>query len=72
MALTGTLVHIVMGTFSHGIRRATILAIGVIVGAQLGAPLSNRVHGDWIIRGLAVALALIGIRIFFLALWGNA
>jgi uncharacterized membrane protein YfcA len=69
MALTGTLVHIAMGTFSHGVRRTIVLAIGVIVGAQLGAILSSRVHGNWIIRGLAMALALVGIRILFLALW---
>lgn len=71
MALTGTFVHIVMGTFSHGVQRTLILGLGVILGAQLGASLSSRVHGEWIIRGLAVALALIGIRIFFLGLWGN-
>jgi hypothetical protein len=68
MALTGSVVHIVMGTFSHGLRRTIVLAIGVIVGAQLGANLSRRIHGDWIIRGLALALALVGIRILVLAL----
>jgi uncharacterized protein len=67
MALTGSVVHIAMGTFSHGLRRTIVLAIGVIVGAQLGANLSRRIHGDWIIRGLAFALALVGIRILFLA-----
>ncbi|MBI2348929.1 MAG: sulfite exporter TauE/SafE family protein, partial [Deltaproteobacteria bacterium] len=36
MALTGTLVHIVTGTFTHGIRRTIALTIGVVVGAQLG------------------------------------
>jgi uncharacterized protein len=68
MALTGTLVHIIIGTFSHGLRRTIILGIGVIFGAQLGALLSRHIHGDWIIRGLALALALVGIRILFLAL----
>jgi uncharacterized membrane protein YfcA len=68
MALAGTLVHIATGTFSHGAGRTMILAVGVIFGAQVGAVLSNRVHGDWIIRGLAVALAVVGVRILFLAL----
>ena len=63
MALTGTVVHVVMGTFSHGIRRTIVLAIGVVVGAQVGAMLSRHIHGDWIIRGLAIALAFVGIRI---------
>lgn len=68
MALTGTLVHVLTGTFAHGVRRTIALAIGVVLGAQLGAALSNRIHGDWIIRGLAVALAFVGIRILIMAL----
>lgn len=67
MALTGTGVHIFVGTFHHGIRRTIALAIGVLIGAQLGASLSNRVGGVWIIRGLAIALGLVGIRILILA-----
>jgi len=67
MALTGTGVHIVLGAFHHGIRRTIALAIGVLIGAQLGAFLSNHVKGDWIIRGLAIALGLVGIRILVLA-----
>jgi uncharacterized membrane protein YfcA len=42
----------------------------VVAGAQLGAILSNRIHGKWIIRGLAIALSFVGIRILVLAL-GN-
>lgn len=68
MALTGTVVHVVTGAFTHGIRRTIALAIGVVLGAQLGAILSSRVHGSWIIRGLAVALAFVGIRILIMAL----
>jgi uncharacterized membrane protein YfcA len=63
MALTGTLVHVVNGVFVHGVRRTVLLAIGVIGGAQLGALLSNRVGGRMIIRGLAVALIFVGIRL---------
>lgn len=68
MALTGTIVHILTGTFSHGIRRTIALAIGVFIGAQIGALLSNRVHGRWIIQGLAIALGFVGMRIFIMAL----
>jgi uncharacterized membrane protein YfcA len=67
MALTGTVVHIVDGAFHHGIRRTIALAIGVLIGAQLGASLSNRVGGVWIIRGLAIALGFVGVRILILA-----
>lgn len=66
MALTATLAHIAAGSFMRGVRRTLALAIGVVVGAQLGAVLSNRVHGDWIIRGLAAALAFVGLRILIL------
>jgi uncharacterized membrane protein YfcA len=68
MAFTGTAVHIVTGAFSHGMRYTIFLAIGVLVGAPLGALLSNRVHGDWIIRGLAISLGFVGVRIFIMAL----
>ena len=42
------------------------LAAGVIVGAQVGATLSRRVSGSAIIRLLAVALGLVGIRLLLL------
>lgn len=69
MALTGTIVHIVTGTFSHGVHRTVALAIGVLLGAQLGALLSNRIKGTWIIQGLAIALGFVGARILISALW---
>lgn len=69
MALAGTIVHIANGSFSpEGVARTVYLAIGVLVGAQVGAVFSNRVKGEWIIRCLAVALAFVGIRIFLMAL----
>lgn len=68
MAFAGTAVHIATGTFSRGIGSTIFLAIGVLIGAPLGARLSNRVHGDWIIRGLAIGLGLVGVRIFIMAL----
>lgn len=63
-ALTGSATHVAAGLFHHGIRRAIALSIGAILGAQLGAKLSHRIHGDWIIRSLAIALGLVGIRLF--------
>jgi uncharacterized membrane protein YfcA len=63
MALTGTVVHILNGTFAHGVHRTVALAIGVVLGAQIGARLSEKLQGSWIIRSLAVALGLVGLRI---------
>ena len=67
MALTGTLVHIVTGSFHHGLRRTIALGLGVLLGAQFGARFSHHVHGQWILRSLAVALGLVGVRILVLA-----
>jgi uncharacterized membrane protein YfcA len=66
MALTGTLVHILTGTFSQGVHRTVALSIGVVLGAQIGAHLSVRFRGKWIIRSLAAALCLLGIRILMM------
>ena len=66
MALVGTIVHIMTGTFSHGVHRTVALAIGVLMGAQLGARLSNKIQGNWIIRSLGMALGLVGVRILML------
>jgi uncharacterized membrane protein YfcA len=69
MALTGTIVHIAKGTFHQGVHMTVSLAIGVVLGAQLGARLSERIKGEWIIRGLSLALGLVGLRILMIVLW---
>ncbi len=66
VALAGTATHIATGAFVHGVHRTIYLAIGVLIGAQLGARLSDRVRGPWIIRSLAIALGLVGIRLLTL------
>jgi uncharacterized membrane protein YfcA len=60
-ALVGSLSHLAAGD----IRWVPMigLGIGVIPGAQVGARLSRRLHGKWIIRGLSLALALVGLRL---------
>ena len=68
MSLTGGATHLLAGMLHHGIKLALILTLGVILGAQFGARLSRRIHGDWILRGLALALGLVGLR-FVIAAW---
>jgi hypothetical protein len=63
MSLTGTLTHVSTGAFSRGVDHMVPLAFGVVVGAQVGAHLSLVIRGKWIIRSLAVALGLVGVRI---------
>lgn len=68
MALTGTVTHVVSGAFQHGMRRTLLLSVGVVLGAQLGALLSERLRGRLIVRVLAVALGLVGVRLIWMAL----
>jgi uncharacterized membrane protein YfcA len=68
-AFTGSATHVAAGLFHHGIRRALALSIGAVLGAQVGAKLSQRIHGDWIIRSLAIALGLVGLRLIAPSLW---
>ena len=65
MALSGTIVHLINGTLQQGWRIAMYLGIGVIAGAQLGAYFSNKVKPKAIIKALAVALFIVGIRLVF-------
>ena len=69
MSLSATLAHLASGSFlDGGLRRTILLGIGVLLGAQLGAALSKRVTGVWIMRVLAAAVAFVGIRILITAL----
>jgi uncharacterized membrane protein YfcA len=68
-AFTGSATHVAAGLFHHGARRALALSIGAILGAQAGAKLSQRIHGDWIVRSLAIALGVVGARLIASSLW---
>jgi uncharacterized membrane protein YfcA len=60
---TGSVVHAARGDFHMVIGRTIALATGVVPGAQIGAVLSNRLKGPLIIRLLALALGLVGLRL---------
>jgi uncharacterized membrane protein YfcA len=63
-AAVGTGTHLAQGAFAHGgVRRTAALAVGVVIGAQIGARLSKHAPNRLIMRCLAVALILVGIRI---------
>lgn len=65
MAGEGTLVHFASGTlgWNQAFGQAALIAIGAIPGAQLGARLAKRIHTAAILRALAGALVLVGIRL---------
>jgi uncharacterized protein len=60
---TGALTHVVHHDYT-GFGGVTLaLAVGVVFGGQAGAMLSRRVSGSMIIRLLALALLLVGLRL---------
>ncbi|MEP6872442.1 MAG: sulfite exporter TauE/SafE family protein, partial [Anaerolineaceae bacterium] len=65
MAAEGTAVHFATGglTWDHSLAQALLIGAGAIPGAQLGALFSRRLQGGIIIRALAAALVLVGVRL---------
>jgi len=62
-SLTGTLTHVAHGDYSGFVTLTFTLAVGVVLGGQAGAMLSRRVSGSVIIRLLAFALLVVGVRL---------
>lgn len=65
MALAGTAVHIYQGNLKGVWPTALAIGIGIVGGAQLGAYYSHYLKPHWIVRALAIALLLVGIRLIF-------
>ena len=64
-ALVGTITNIAQGHLDGLLTQVAWASVGVVVGAQIGAHLSNRVHGAAIVRSLGVALALVAARVLW-------
>jgi uncharacterized membrane protein YfcA len=62
-ALAGVAMHLAQNNFGTDWGVIPWLAAGGIAGAQIGSRLSRRLHGQTLIRILAVSLALTGIRL---------
>jgi hypothetical protein len=62
-ALVGTLVHLASGDLAGGYAETGALAVGVLVGAQIGARISVYVRGTSLIRLLAGAMILVALRL---------
>ena len=63
LSLVATISHLALGSFDHGVDRTMYLAVGVMMGAPIGAIISTRVQGSWLIRLLALALCFVGLRL---------
>ena len=69
MATVGTGVHLAAGDLNDLVGQTVLLGVGAVLGAQLGARLSTRVHGVAIVRVLAVSLVFVGVRLALQALF---
>lgn len=67
-AATAVAGHLATGSLEPMWREIASLSVGVVVGAQIGARLSKKVKGVWIVRGLAGAMGLVSLRILLLAM----
>jgi uncharacterized membrane protein YfcA len=63
MAIGSTTMHVLRGDLAGQWERVIPVALGVIVGAQVGARLSTRVNGPSIMRVLAFGLFAIAVRL---------
>lgn len=65
MSTVSVIVHYLQGNYHDPLVRKMVigLAIGVIPGAQLGAYFSRKINGKYIIKALAVSIAIVGIKI---------
>ena len=63
-ATVGTITHVFQG--NHGLEsleKIAIFAPGVIIGAQVGAHLSKKIHSSLIVRALSLCLIFIALRL---------
>jgi uncharacterized membrane protein YfcA len=65
MATVSVITHIAKGNYNdpYVLRMVICLSAGALVGAQAGAFISHQIKGNFIIRALAVCLAIVGLRI---------
>ncbi len=61
-SLAGVLARMLAGQYTQGWRRAGLLGLGAIVGAQIGVHLSTRVNQRVTLTILAIGMVLVGAR----------
>lgn len=66
MSFSGSMVHLFNGDLFPQLSQIIPLAAGAVGGAQVGAKISKKITGTYIIRLLAVALLIAGLRIILL------
>lgn len=70
MSGEATLVHIAQGNLglNEALAEGILIGLGAVSGAQLGAFLGRRLHGNAVSRALAIALLVVSIRLGMVAI----
>lgn len=66
--LTAVVEHVINDSYRENMHQTVFISIGALIGAQIGAKLSNKLSGPVIIRVLAVAQLLVGLRVILKSL----
>ncbi len=66
MSFVSVLTHIFSKVDRFVLLNSLMIVIGIIPGAQLGARLSKKVHGNFLLYFLSIALFIVAVRILFL------
>lgn len=61
-AFSALLTLFLSGAIHEGLRRAALLGLGALLGAQLGVYLSSRVNPKFVLLLLAAAMVMVGVR----------
>ncbi len=69
MAFTGSATHYLDGSMVGTFAEILPLGLGAVIGAQIGARLSDRIGGTAIVRALAVALFFVALRTIWQVWW---
>ena len=70
MSGAATATHALKGDYLVTLWTTVALAVGALAGAPIGAALSERIEGGWIVRLLAIALGVVGFRLLLVAAIG--
>jgi uncharacterized membrane protein YfcA len=69
-SISANTTHILAGTLVDNYGRALALAVGAVIGGQLGARVSQRFRATSLVRALALGLGLVGLRLVVTG-WGE-
>jgi len=67
----GMMTHLSAGAYEQSWLVVLWLALGVIPGAQIGARISPKIKGTWLLRLLVVVLVAVGVRLILVGMFNG-